>query len=229
MASSSAPLLALLLVAATVHVGMMEVHICPDGQMIDLPTFYPESNGNSIYPGDDGDDAANEINSAARTGQQEDIVRCANLTGVWYNHHGSEMIICHGADGSLLGEYRTGVESRNGTAGTSHSAIYGATAAVADGVGAIGFTVVWSNGTSATSWSGLCVPSSVCTGSSALANNDPLAREYLVTTWLLTSMTTPENLWSATRIGHDSFARASSRNKPMRSLGQHTPPRRNGA
>ncbi|XP_014668424.1 PREDICTED: streptavidin-V2-like [Priapulus caudatus] len=229
MPSSSASLLALLLVAATVHARIVEVHICPDGQIIDLPTYYPESNRNSIYPGDDGDDAANQIDSDARTDQQEDIVRCANLTGVWYNHHGSEMIICHGADGSLLGEYRTGVESGNGTAGTSHSAIYGATAAVADGVGAFGFTVVYRNGKSAASWSGQCLHCSGCTGSSALANNDPLAREYLFTTWLLTSMTTPENLWSATRIGHDTFARASSRNKPMRSLGQHTPPRRNEA
>ncbi|XP_014672402.1 PREDICTED: avidin-like [Priapulus caudatus] len=139
------------------------------------------------------------------------------------------MIICHGVDGSLVGKYLTEVEVESGAAGTGYSLIYGAAAAVGNHVGAFGFTVVWSNGESATTWSGQCVHCSGCIGSSALANNDTLANEYMVTTWLLTSMTTPENLWSATRIGHNFYIRLTSQNKPIPNLGQHTPPRRDGA
>lgn len=40
-----------------------------------------------------------------------------SLTGVWYNDHGSELILCHGDDGKLTGEYRTTVETRDGSAG----------------------------------------------------------------------------------------------------------------
>ena len=50
---------------------------------------------------------------------------CKNLDGYWYNQLGSEMLLRHGKDGRLTGEYRTAVETKPGSAGASYSQILG--------------------------------------------------------------------------------------------------------
>ena len=50
---------------------------------------------------------------------------CKNLDGYWYNQLGSEMLLRHGKDGRLTGEYRTAVERKTGSAGVNHSQILG--------------------------------------------------------------------------------------------------------
>lgn len=50
---------------------------------------------------------------------------CQNLEGKWYNQLGSEIFLKHENDGRLLGEYRTAVERKNGSAGGTHSILLG--------------------------------------------------------------------------------------------------------
>ena len=50
---------------------------------------------------------------------------CNSLDGYWYNQLGSEILLRHGKDGRLTGEYRTAVERKTGAAGVNHSKILG--------------------------------------------------------------------------------------------------------
>lgn len=50
---------------------------------------------------------------------------CQTLDGKWYNQLGSEIFLKHENDGRLLGEYRTAVERRVGSAGETHSILLG--------------------------------------------------------------------------------------------------------
>lgn len=50
---------------------------------------------------------------------------CQTLDGKWYNQLGSEIFLRHENDGRLLGEYRTAVERKNGSAGETHSILLG--------------------------------------------------------------------------------------------------------
>ena len=93
-----------------------------------------------------------------------DIVRDENptavkslcdLNGNWYNALGSEMILAHGEDGVITGEYRTAVERETGAAGTSHSKVYGI-GQFGDPDSTFAFFVVWRNGASVTGWVGQC-------------------------------------------------------------------------
>ena len=50
---------------------------------------------------------------------------CETLDGKWYNQLGSEVVLKHENDGTLLGEYRTAVERYDGSSGKSHSTVLG--------------------------------------------------------------------------------------------------------
>lgn len=50
---------------------------------------------------------------------------CETLDGKWYNQLGSEVYIEHDENGKLWGEYRTARERFNGSAGPSHSVLFG--------------------------------------------------------------------------------------------------------
>lgn len=50
---------------------------------------------------------------------------CETLDGKWYNQLGSEIFLKHENDGRILGEYRTAVERKNGSAGETHSILLG--------------------------------------------------------------------------------------------------------
>jgi hypothetical protein len=54
---------------------------------------------------------------------------------------------------SVTGEYRTAVEVSRGSAGTTHSKVYGL-GAVYDGETTFALFVVWRNGASVTGWVG---------------------------------------------------------------------------
>ncbi len=133
-----------------------------------------------------------------------------SIQGTWYNQHGSEVIINSTAhNGVLIGEYRTGVESKDGAAGVSSSKLMGHTSINAEH-DTFGMTVMWQNGRSVTSWTGQC---HICDG-----------EETLMTTWILTSkVDTCEENWKANRIGQDIFKRYEVRDGPRRHEDTHTP------
>jgi len=133
-----------------------------------------------------------------------------NVTGVWYNSLGSELIIdVEKETGHVTGEFRTAVERQAGAAGSGPGRVSGWTST--DGSHkAIAFSVLWSNGASATAWTGLC---HVCQGV-----------EIMKTTWILTSeVDTCEDHWSSNRIGQDDFSRMEQAPGPRRHLNLHTP------
>ncbi|XP_054748158.2 fibropellin-3-like [Lytechinus pictus] len=133
-----------------------------------------------------------------------------NVTGKWYNSLGSEIILTVDREtGHVTGEFRTAVERRPGAAGSGPGRVSGWTSM--DGShNAIAFSVLWSNGASATAWTGLC---HVCQG-----------QEIMKTTWILTSeVDTCEDHWSSNRIGQDDFTRMEMAPGPRQHLGLNTP------
>ncbi|XP_033626258.1 fibropellin-3-like [Asterias rubens] len=133
-----------------------------------------------------------------------------SIHGIWYNQLGSEVIInATTQTGVLIGEFRTGVESKEGAAGVSSSKLVGHTSISAEH-DTFGMTVMWQNGRSVTSWTGQC---HICNG-----------EETLMTTWIMTSkVETCEENWKANRIGQDIFKRYEVRDGPRRQEDTHTP------
>nr|ARH65393.1 avidin 2 [Branchiostoma japonicum] len=115
-----------------------------------------------------------------------------SLEGAWRNDHGSEMVLNMTAEGHIIGEYRTAVESKLGAAGDGPSLIRGAGGR--SGASTFGFSVVWRGGASTTTWAGQCL---ICDG-----------QEILETTWLLVGEVAGcEDSWMSTRVGKDTFYR----------------------
>jgi hypothetical protein len=118
---------------------------------------------------------------------------CRNLTGLWHNELGSVIFLSQSQDGTLIGRYSTGVERTNGTSGTSHAAIFG-TAPNREPGYVFGFSVMWQDGQSMTSWTGQCL---VC-------GNE----EVLKTSWLLRSRVDGcVDKWKSSLIGQNTFTR----------------------
>ncbi|XP_071958183.1 avidin-related protein 4/5-like [Antedon mediterranea] len=116
-----------------------------------------------------------------------------SLPGTWVNRHGSEIILNVTEEGHVTGKYLTAVEATEGAAGEGHVPIFGQ-ASPGDRHRTFGFTVSWNEGASTTSWTGQCF---FCDG-----------KEFLKTTWILTSEVTSCNKdWLANRVGQDEFTR----------------------
>ncbi len=113
----------------------------------------------------------------------------ANLNGTWYNELGSEMTIQTNGN-TITGTYRTGTGSAYGTFN-----LVGLTDTDNDASQAVGWIVVWQNQytslDSVTAWS----------GQYQVINGVPT----IVTTWLLTQETNPQNDWHSTLVGQDTF------------------------
>lgn len=116
------------------------------------------------------------------------------IAGTWYGQRGSrlELTLTHG--GRLEGKYYTAYnDDGHGEfelIGMSDTRSFG-------GSRSVGFVVCWNNEYvnqhSVTAWSGQhqCVN----------------GEEMLVTNWLLTRETSPEDGWAATMVGNDTFRR----------------------
>lgn len=118
----------------------------------------------------------------------------AKLSGTWYNQLGSEMKLVANADGSLSGQYKSAVgeatdfytlKGRFDTAPPSTRGI------------SLGWAVTFynhlRNAHSTATWSGQYFWED--------------GRERIVTQWLLTTSSTPEDIWSSARVGNDTFYR----------------------
>lgn len=161
-----------------------------------------------------------------------------DLTGVWYNQHGSELILCHSADGRLEGEFRTRVETSDGSAGESAAKVTGFTGErkcwdanvlgsdrfspqtyIRSNGSPLGFTVSWNRGKSVTSWTGhYRVKKPACDNLTANA-----CRQKRIATldlhWVLTSQADEHSQqWHLTRTGHDKFHRPKRTSQPLKAM-----------
>jgi hypothetical protein len=113
----------------------------------------------------------------------------ANLNGTWYNELGSIMTIETNGN-TISGIYQTAVGAATGIYN-----LIGQTDTDNDASQAAGWIVVWQNQygstDSVTTWS----------GQFQLVNGIPT----IVTTWLLTQETNPEDDWHSTFVGQDIF------------------------
>ena len=114
-----------------------------------------------------------------------------NLSGTWYNELGSKMdLVANGS--SITGTYHTAVGDASGIYD-----LVGRTDTDNDASQAIGFVVVWQNqygsSDSVTAWSGQY---------QAIDGVDTI-----VTTWLLTSETDPDDDWRSTLVNKDYFTK----------------------
>ncbi|XP_031571391.1 uncharacterized protein LOC116305592 [Actinia tenebrosa] len=136
-----------------------------------------------------------------------------DITGTWYNELGSEVILNQYANGVIVGEYRTAVERKKGSAGESHSKVYGiSTPGNPNSTFAI--MVVWRGGASVTGWVGQC---HICGENKT---------EIIETTWLLRSkLEKCGDNWKSTMYGENSFTREEQKEGPRKHLGTHTPDR----
>lgn len=116
------------------------------------------------------------------------------LEGTWHNELGSTMVIDQVRDGGFTGTYTTAVSPAGSTQGSFQ--LVGRTDADSGGE-AVAFLVCWQNDTysrhSVTAWSG-----------QAQTIN---GQDQIITMWLLTLETSPEQDWYATHVGHDVFTR----------------------
>ena len=145
-------------------------------------------------------------------GPDKSIGHRCDLSGTWYNDVGSEVILNQAKSGVITGEYRTAVEQEKGSAGTTHSLVYGSSA-----FGNLNTTfsliVVWRGGASVTGWVGQC---HICENNTAV----------LEMSWLLRSKVDSCNdVWKSTMHGVNSFTHHEQKSGPRKSLGKHTPNR----
>lgn len=161
-----------------------------------------------------------------------------DLTGVWYNQHGSELILCHTVDGRLEGEFRTRVETADGSAGDSAAKVMGFTGErkcwdtnalassristqtnIPSNGSPLGFTVSWNRGRSITSWTGhYRVKKLACdnrTENSCRREREASLRLH----WVLTSQADEySQQWHQTRTGHDVFHRPKMNSQPLKAM-----------
>lgn len=161
-----------------------------------------------------------------------------DLTGVWYNQHGSELILCHTADGRLEGEFRTRVETADGSAGDSAAKVIGFTGErkcwdtnalassrfntqthIATNGNPLGFTVSWNRGKSVTSWTGhYHVKKLACNNrTESGCRRERIGSLHLQ--WVLTSQAGEySHQWHQTRTGHDVFHRPKRTSQPLKAM-----------
>jgi len=126
-----------------------------------------------------------------------------DITGTWYNELGSQMILQIQGK-RIVGTYNTRVGDASG-----NYELVGQMDIDIDESTAIGWVVVWNNqygsSDSVTAWSG------------QVQVIDEI--EKIVTTWLLTAETEPDDTWHSTLIGKDTFTRlAPTENKIAENL-----------
>jgi hypothetical protein len=121
------------------------------------------------------------------------------ISGTWYNQLGSIMTLTTDGDGGLSGTY----ESAVGEAADSYilAGRYDADPP-SDGSGtSIGWAVSFRNDElnahSTATWSGQYFAES----------DDDTIPERILTHWLLTSSTVPDDVWKSTNVGSDTFTR----------------------
>ncbi|CAE1330396.1 unnamed protein product [Acanthosepion pharaonis] len=145
---------------------------------------------------------------------QEPATPTCRLEGTWYNELGSEIILSYDKSGIIKGEYRTAVERQEGTAGNTHSLIYG--------IGnyhepntTFGFHVVWRKGASVTGFVGQC--HSTC-------GLDEM--ETLEVNWILwQSIEKCQDHWRSTLYGINSFTKYEQAAGPRKMENTHFPNR----
>lgn len=136
-----------------------------------------------------------------------------SLSGVWYNAVGSEVILNQTNDGTITGEYRTAVEREKGSAGSTHSLVYGA-GFPGNTNSTFSLIVVWRDGASVTGWVGQC---HIC------GENNTVILEM---NWLLREKVERcTDIWRSTMFGAGSFTRYEQSIGPRKTLGGHTPNR----
>ena len=138
-----------------------------------------------------------------------------NLKGPWYNEVGSEVIFADKDSlGTFTGEYRTAVEREKGSAGTSHSLVYGNSGLGDNPNSTFAMMVVWREGASVTGWVGQC---HIC------GENQT---EIVEATWLLkTRVQKCGDNWKSTMFHDNSFTRHEQKAGPRKHLDTHTPNR----
>jgi hypothetical protein len=113
----------------------------------------------------------------------------ANLNGTWYNELGSVMTIQTNGN-TISGTYQTAVGDATGIYN-----LIGQTDTDNDASQAVGWVVIWQNqyssSDSLSAWS----------GQFQVINGIPT----IVTTWLLTKETNPNDDWRSTLVGQDTF------------------------
>ena len=136
-----------------------------------------------------------------------------DLHGSWYNDVGSEMILRQADSGILTGEYRTAVEVKKGSAGNTHSKVYGI-GANNNPNSTFAFFVVWRQGASITGWVGQC---HLCGENRS---------EVVESTWLLRSkIASCSDNWKSTLYGENGFTAEEQKSGPRKDAGTHTPNR----
>ena len=136
-----------------------------------------------------------------------------DVTGTWYNDLGSEMIIKQDNKGIIVGEYRTAVERVQGSAGKTHSKVYGI-GSPGNENGTFAFFVVWRGGASVAGFVGQC---HICGVGKT---------EQIESTWLLKSkISRCEDNWKSVLFGENVFTHEEQQPGPRKHLGTHTPER----
>ena len=139
-------------------------------------------------------------------------VRACNVSGIWYNDLGSEIILNQTENGIITGEFRTAVERKKGAAGGSHSLVYGSGMYGKPNT-TFSLIIVWRGGASVTGWVGEC---HFCTNNTAV----------LQTNWLLRSKIDKcDDAWKSTLYGENIFTRHEQKPGPRKALDEHTPNR----
>lgn len=150
-----------------------------------------------------------------------EIAANCQIAGYWYNKHGSEMLLRQTPEGIITGEYRTGVESKCGSAGESHSNVFGYVHG-----DLVTFHVPFTSlsGTrSMTTWIGQCHQE--CDFGFFSTKN--MEQTVLHTTWVLTDeKSSCDDAWGQSRIGQNIFIRKPiTAFGPRRNTDTHTPER----
>ncbi|GAW00357.1 structural origins of high-affinity biotin binding To Streptavidin [Lentinula edodes] len=116
------------------------------------------------------------------------------LSGTWINELGSTVTLIADLEGGLSGQYNSAVG--NALSFYNLTGRFDTLPPAGRGV-SVGWVVTWKNkylnAHSTTTWSGQYFNKS--------------GSETIITQWLLTRSTTPDNVWASTTIGHDEFIR----------------------
>ncbi|KAJ3929964.1 MAG: Avidin/streptavidin [Lentinula lateritia] len=116
------------------------------------------------------------------------------LSGTWINKLGSTVTLIADQAGGLSGQYYSAVGAASGFYNLTGR--FDSLPPAGRGV-SVGWVVTWNNkgrnAHSTTTWSGQYFNKG--------------GSKTLITQWLLTASTTPNNVWASTTIGHDEFIR----------------------
>ncbi|KAJ6465637.1 Avidin/streptavidin [Mycena vitilis] len=121
-----------------------------------------------------------------------------NFTGEWFNELGSKMVLLADGTGNITGQYNSAVgkaEDFYVLTGRFDIDPPGQDEGVSIGW-VVNYRNVELNAHSTAAWSG------------QFFNKDASGDQRILTQWLLTTSSTPADLWSSTQIGHDEFGRA---------------------